>query len=738
MTNTILDLSTLNGTNGFTIRGNSATKSLGTSVSSADVNGDGYDDLLITAQKPINTNDSLGEVYVIYGKENGFAATLDVSTLNGTNGFTIPQIPFPELTVKGVGDVNADGLGDFIIGASAPVAESYVVFGRSNGFGTSLDLTSLNGTTGFKVIGVPGAAPISVSGAGDVNNDGYDDLVIGTPGSGQAFEGSIFVIFGKDSGFNSQFSLTSLSSPSGTFGFAIYGTDQLGLAGASVSRAGDVNGDGIGDLLIGSQADSTAPAKSYLIYGKQGTFSSINLDNLNGTNGSVLQGNLSFGFSVSSAGDINNDGFADLLIGAPDTNPANKAFAGAAYVVFGKSGGLGANFNINSLNGTNGFIIQGAAPGDVAGVSVSNMGDFNGDGIADLLIGASQANGGKGAAYVIYGKQGGSFGTTIDLGNLGDRGLVIQGGANGDLNGLSVSGAGDVNNDGLADVIIGAPGRDVSGTQNAGSAYVVFGRNNNAATPPTISIASNITLTEGNSGTKTAQFIIRLSRSSNQEVKVDFATLNGSATPGSDYVAKSGTLTFAAGETEKIVSIEINGDTLVEGNETFLLRLSNAVNGSITGNDGRATIVNDDSSNLPQTPNLPTPGNDILTGTDNNDVLAGGGGNDVLKGGDGRDRLLGGNGQDVLWGGTGNNVLIGGKGQDIFVLEPGAGRSVIQDFRDRQDKLGLLPGMNFRNLDIEQRGNRTIISMGNDVLAILRGVKENQITAADFTRVPIG
>lgn len=133
-----------------------------------------------------------------------------------------------------------------------------------------------------------------------------------------------------------------------------------------------------------------------------------------------------------------------------------------------------------------------------------------------------------------------------------------------------------------------------------------------------------------------------------------------------------------------------------------------------------------------------TGGRDPITGNVGNDRLVGTSGNDFLDGGAGNDRLSSGNGDDILRGGEGNDVMKGGKGRDIFVLETGPGRDVIRDFRDRQDKLGLLPGMNFKKLDIEQRGNRTIISMGNDVLAILRGVKESQITAADFTQVNLG
>lgn len=139
-----------------------------------------------------------------------------------------------------------------------------------------------------------------------------------------------------------------------------------------------------------------------------------------------------------------------------------------------------------------------------------------------------------------------------------------------------------------------------------------------------------------------------------------------------------------------------------------------------------------------------TPGNDKLMGTaakdtllglDGNDKLTGAGDNDILQGGNGNDQLFGGAGNDQLWGGTNNDVLKGDRGRDIFALENGVGRDVIKDFSDRQDKLGLTSGLSFKDLKIIQRGGSILVSAGNDQLAIISGVRVNQITAADFSRI---
>jgi 5'-nucleotidase / UDP-sugar diphosphatase len=142
----------------------------------------------------------------------------------------------------------------------------------------------------------------------------------------------------------------------------------------------------------------------------------------------------------------------------------------------------------------------------------------------------------------------------------------------------------------------------------------------------------------------------------------------------------------------------------------------------ITGLGGRDTLIG-------------LAGNDDLAGDSGNDNLKGNDGNDSLSGGNGSDKMFGGNGQDTFLGGNGNNLFVGGKGADVFGLETGKGRSLIRDFQDKTDKLGLTGKLRFGSLSIEQSGRNTVISSGNDVLAILKGETAGAITKADFTRL---
>src|SRR3954462_13900482 len=199
----------------------------------------------------------------------------------------------------------------------------------------------------------------------------------------------------------------------------------------------------------------------------------IDLPSLNGATGFRLSGAAEddrSGLSVASAGDVNGDGFADLIVGASFADP-NGGNSGASYVVFGKASGFAANIDLSTLNGTTGFKLSGAAADDRSGYSVASAGDVNGDGFADLIVGAPIANANvSGASYVVFGRASG-FAANIDLSTLdGITGFKLSGVAAGDETGWSVASAGDVNGDGFADLIVSARGAAGS----SGASYVVF------------------------------------------------------------------------------------------------------------------------------------------------------------------------------------------------------------------------------------------------------------------------
>ena len=287
---------------------------------------------------------------------------------------------------------------------------------------------------------------ISVSTAGDVNGDGFSDVIVGAYNydNGQTSEGRAFVYHGSESGLSATANWTAESNQSSA-GF-----------GYSVSTAGDVNGDGYSDVIVGAHFYSNGQASEGRAYVYHGSASGLSIT-ANWTAESN-QANAYFGYSVSTAGDVNGDGRSDVIVGAYGYDNG-QSDEGRAYVYHGSASGLSATANWTAENNS---------ATTYFGYSVSTAGDVNGDGFSDVLVSAPFYDGGQtdeGIVFVYHGSPSGlsfSFNWAV---------VINQAYA---YFGYSVSTAGDVNGDGYSDVIVGAVGYN-NGQADEGSAYVYHG-----------------------------------------------------------------------------------------------------------------------------------------------------------------------------------------------------------------------------------------------------------------------
>ena len=369
-------------------------------------------------------------------------------------------------SVSGAGDVNGDGFEDVIVGAGTGDV-AHVVFGRA-GPGT-VDLATIGGGDGFLIFGANQAGRV-VAGIGDMNGDGRSEVAITAPGDTRAF-----VIFGKTD--SNSVDLTNL----GAGGFAIENVD------GGMAPAGDVNNDGAADVLAGNTGLSFSGRNSsggaHVIFGKSSS-TAVDAAALGGA-GYTIGGaatNHFAGSQVAGGRDVNGDGTPDHLVAAEGTNFGGNG-AGSVYVAFGKPGG--GDVDLNSA--ASGFRIDGENDSDGLGRSVALAGDMNGDGLSEVVAGSSFADpggdGSAGTAFVVFGK---ASTTGVDLQTTPGYGFRINGVDPGDQAARSLAAGRDVNGDGTPDVVVGALFTDNNARTDSGSVYAVFGK----ATTTTVELAA--------------------------------------------------------------------------------------------------------------------------------------------------------------------------------------------------------------------------------------------------------
>ena len=458
-------------------------------------------------------------------------------------------------SIANIGDLNGDGITDIAVGAYFDDAGGsnrgtiHIMYMNSDG--TVSDTIEINNTVeNGPDLSNSDRFGLSIANIGDLNNDGVTDIAVGAPrdGTGGTNRGAVHIMFMNNNGTVSDTIEINSNTPNGP---DLSNSDNFG---SSIANIGDLNNDGVTDIAVGAPRDGTGGtnrgAVHIMFMNNNGTVSDTIEINSNTPNGPVSSNNGYFGSSITNIGDLNNDGITDIAVGMPD-NVHDGNGTGSIHIMFmNNNGTVSDTIEINNTT-ANGPVLNME---DAFGSSIANIGDLNNDGVTDIAVGAQYdvaSNGfiDVGAIHIMLLNNNGTVSYTIEINDDTANGPVLS---FSNEFGSSIANIGDLNNDGISDIAVGALGRDLF----VGGVHLLF--MNNSALIPTISNITSDTTTGTLKVDDTITFTLTTNSTDNG------ATVNGAynSIPLSWSSIDNGTThtaiyTVSEGETDQTIPLQI-------------------------------------------------------------------------------------------------------------------------------------------------------------------------------------
>lgn len=763
------DLADLDPQDGFEISGDTVGGLTGFAVAAAgDINGDGFGDVLVSA--PGGSADYIYTYTRFDGYTRFYSTYIPITYTYTYTGYTTYGASYTEQRTYQAGYTYfssyyyGTAIQYFYTETRANAGGAFVIFG-TDAQPAMIDTAAL-GDQGLQILGAydNDMAGLDVAGVADFNGDGIDDVALGASEAGDVGRGRVYVVFGDDQDLPDAQDLQGMSSADGV----VLTTQQVDSGfGMALAASEDINGDGFGDIAVGA---ANADVEHSYTYTRTDGYTRFYSTYIPVTYTYTYTGYTTYGEAYTDQRTYVGGyyTFSSYYYGFTQTYTYTSTLteAGQVYVFFGSDGPPQYSYAAEGLDGANGFTFSGRQSGDHVGSDVAMIGDVNGDGIADILIGASGVDGSGaadvGAAYVVFGQSGsGPANLTADDLN-SSLGFVIQSDGAGRNLGRTVSGVGDVNGDGLDDMMV----VDTLSDGSAGRAHLIFGQSGT-------SLQSGISLgdLDGTSGftfhsdgtMPGGNFGVSVSGGDlNGDGKSDILIGSSDGTTGvtrvinggltalriydrldgaldgqidmtyltDPYVIGSGQNDVLSGAGSDAIMYGFWGDDDLSGksgNDTILAGNGNDTVSSGSGDDlakgGRGADIIKGGS-----------GEDTIIAGDGADELRGGSDNDLLMGGRGDDTLFGGDGEDTLDGGSGSDFLTGKSGADTFVFASDSVTDEILDFEVGLDVIDLsrmsVTVQNFL-IDYQVDGSAQVFVASE--LLVVRGANGTVLDAVNFT-----